>query len=195
MRHPLKENYFDLVNPGDTQEEEKAHQKRKDLDDKSQISNSEKRNSTVITIHDPMKRTKNQFEFKFDSIYPSNCPTSEIYVTEVQEIVHKAIMSGESAVFMGFGHKETGKSYTIQGESLMTDLNKLGTGEPDSRGFMMRTLSQIRTQAGTLPAANLTMSVCDIAMDNIRDVLKYALKLKRNSNVDLAEVLQKHTGI
>jgi len=32
-------------------------------------------------------------------------------------------------------------------------------------------------------------------MDNVRDILRYATKVKRNSNNDLEQMLQKHTGI
>lgn len=98
---------------------------------------------------------------------------------------------------MGFGHKETGKSYTVQGESSLVDLGKLSTTENDARGCALRALCQIKNLFdGNLEKSNLTLSICDITMDNIRDLLKYVQKLKRHqTSADLGLLLQKHTGI
>ena len=80
QRHPLNENYFNLVNPEDRKE---SSSRRESMEEKSQISqtsNSEKRGATVMSIHDPMKRSKQQFDYKFDKIFPSNSTNAEIYV-------------------------------------------------------------------------------------------------------------------
>lgn len=110
-------------------------------------------------------------------------------------MVHRAIIEGQTCCFFGFGHKETGKSYSVLGEPIFVDLHRLTTSENDQRGFVMRSLAQIKSHTGSLANANIEMSVFDVTLDSVRDILRYAQKVRKNANQDLDQMLQKHTGI
>ncbi len=61
QKHKLKEDYFTIKQ---AKEEEKSGSS----------------NKASIFIHDPLKRSKDQFEFKFDRIFPSDITNVIIFL-------------------------------------------------------------------------------------------------------------------
>ncbi|CDW85604.1 kinesin motor domain protein [Stylonychia lemnae] len=164
QKHKLKEDYYSISRG---REEEK---------------NSLYGDKSVITIHDPLKRSKDQFDFKFDKIYTQDKSNADVY-KDHSRFTDMLLNEGLNEIMISFGHKESGKTFTIYGENnfqLEKNLTDLRIEESDdSRGLVLRTAHDILKRD---PGARISISFVDIVMDNIRDLLKY-IKREKKTNI------------
>ena len=86
-------------------------------------------------------------------------------------------------MFLSFGHKDGGKSYSVYGQNnyqLHKNLTDVRIEDSDdSRGLVLRVACHIMQKD---PQAKLSISYFDIAMESIRDLLKYTKKDSKKGN-------------
>eukprot|EP00347_Sterkiella_histriomuscorum_P016198 403354110 len=157
LKHKLKEDYFTISRGSNKSQYEEEKN--------SQLSSA----CDTITIHDPLKRSKDQYDFKFDKILTQENSNSER--------IEKALIQGENQLILSFGHKDSGKSYTIMGENNYQLENNLSdvdiSTSDDSRGLILRYAHEVMKKDR---GAKLSISFVDVVMDNVRDLLKYIKK-------------------
>lgn len=94
---------------------------------------------------------------------------------------------GTCCLFLSFGHKEGGRSYTISGQNnyqLQRSITDLPLDQSDdSRGLIMRTANHILQRDR---AVVLTVAYFDLVMENIRDLLKYMQKSSKKTSITLS---------
>lgn len=118
-----------------------------------------------------------------------------MYKDSISGIVDKALKSGELGLVISFGHKDGGKSYTVIGNSnhqLQKNITDPIELSDDSRGLLLRCLHQIKQKD---PSASITLSAIDVAMDSIRDLLKYVKKEHSKSTQEINSGPMKSTSL
>ena len=107
-------------------------------------------------------RENNQYQFKFDRIFPPSSTQEDIYSFGVKDIID-SVLDGYNGTVLAYGQTSSGKTYTMQGE-----MNNNHT-----KGIIPRMISHvfnyIHEQEGT--EFMIKVSMVEIYLEKIRDLL------------------------
>jgi len=130
------------------------------------------------------KRDNQQREFKYDYIFDEGTSQCDVY-SEAAEGLVQSVLEGHNATIFAYGQTGSGKTYSILG-----DVKEMEGGHCDlatNSGIFLRSMKDIfdhKANVKDIQYITVTLSVIEIYVDDVNDLLKNKVKLKLRDTGD-----------
>merc|ERR1719183_2085922 len=128
--------------------------------------------------------------FNFDQIYPPGTTQEAVYQYTGRPLVENT-MKGFNSTLFAYGQTGSGKTHSMMG------IEARAVGHSDLEGIIPRTIKDIYKEIlalGTTDAYEVSMSMCEIYLEKVRDLLNPKLDRKTGRQVTLPVVMDPKTN-